>query len=69
MSNTVSQLLQVRIERGMYHYRQYLAQQFGDAMSTVIDGADQQLYGLPYFALLDKGVNVGYKYGVSCTAN
>lgn len=54
----------VRMERAMYHFRQFLCEEYGDAMSTVVDGADQQKYGLAYFAQEDKGVQMGYKYGV-----
>jgi hypothetical protein len=33
-------------------------------MSTVIDGADQAQYGLPYFAQDDKSTTNGLKYKV-----
>ena len=53
------------MEIGMYHVRsaQYAAAS-SDAMSTVIDGADQAQYGLPYFAQDDKSTTNGLKYKV-----
>ena len=55
----------MRIERGMYHFRSAHAAASSDAMSTVIDGADQAQYGLPYFAQDDKSTTNGLKYKVS----
>ena len=46
---------------GIYHFQ---AAAFTDAMSTVIDGADQAQYGLPYFAQDDKSTTNGLKYKV-----
>ena len=54
--------MQVRTERGMYHFRSAAAS--SDAMSTVIDGADQAQYGLPYFAQDKKSTTNGLKYKV-----
>ena len=51
----------------MYHFRSAHAAASSDAMSTVIDGADQAQYGLPYFAQEDKSTTNGLKYKVcSC---
>jgi hypothetical protein len=63
--------VQVRTERGMYHFRSARAAASSDAMSTVIDGADQVQYGLPYFAQDDKSTTNGLKYKVwtiNCSA-
>ena len=63
--------VQVRTERGMYHFRSARAAASSDAMSTVIDGADQAQYGLPYFAQDDKSTTNGLKYKVwtmNCSA-
>ena len=63
--------VQVRTERGMYHFRSARAAASTDAMSTVIDGADQAQYGLPYFAQDDKSTTNGLKYKVwtiNCSA-
>ena len=49
----------------MYHFRSAHAAASSDAMSTVIDGADQAQYGLPYFAQDDKSTTNGLKYKVS----
>ena len=49
----------------MYHFRSAHAAASTDAMSTVIDGADQAQYGLPYFAQDDKSTTNGLKYKVS----
>ena len=46
----------------MYHFRKAHAAAFSDAMSMVIDGADQAQYGLPYFAQDDKSTTNGLKY-------
>ena len=48
----------------MYHLRSAHAAASTDAMSTVIDGADQAQYGLPYFAQDDKSTTNGLKYKV-----
>ena len=48
----------------MYHFRSAQAAASTDAMSTVIDGADQAQYGLPYFAQDDKSTTNGLKYKV-----
>ena len=48
----------------MYHFRSAHAAASTDAMSTVIDGADQAQYGLPYFAQDDKSTTNGLKYKV-----
>ena len=48
----------------MYHFRSVYAAASTDAMSTVIDGADQAQYGLPYFAQDDKSTTNGLKYKV-----
>jgi hypothetical protein len=48
----------------MYHFRSARAAASSDAMSTVIDGADQAQYGLPYFAQDDKSTTNGLKYKV-----
>ena len=48
----------------MYHFRSAHAAASSDAMSTVIDGADQAQYGLPYFAQDDKSTTNGLKYKV-----
>ena len=48
----------------MYHFRSAHAAASTDAMSTVIDGADQAQYGLPYFAQDDKSTMNGLKYKV-----
>lgn len=48
----------------MYHFRSAHAAASSDAMSTVIDGADQAQYGLPYFAQDDKSTTTGFKYKV-----
>ena len=48
----------------MYHFRSAHAAASTDAMSTVIDGADQAQYGLPYFAQDDKSMMNGLKYKV-----
>jgi len=50
----------------MYHFRSAHAAASTDAMSTVIDGADQAQYGLPYFAQDDKSKSTtnGLKYKV-----
>ena len=50
--------------KGMYHFRSAQAAASTDAMSTVIDGADQAQYGLPYFAQDDKSTTNGLKYKV-----
>ena len=63
--------VQVRTERGMYHFRSACAAASSDAMSTVIDGADQAQYGLPYFAQDDKSTTNALKYKVwtiNCSA-
>ena len=63
--------VQVRTERGMYHFRSARTAASTDAMSTVIDGADQAQYGLPYFAQDDKSTTNGLKYKVwtiNCSA-
>jgi len=63
--------VQVRTERGLYHFRSARAAASSDAMSTVIDGADQAQYGLPYFAQDDKSTTNGLKYKVwtiNCSA-
>ena len=49
----------------MYHFHSAHAVASSDAMSTVIDGADQAQYGLPYFAQDDKSTTNGLKYKVS----
>jgi len=46
--------VQVRTEKGIYHFRSARTAASTDAMSTVIDGGDQAQYGLPYFAQDDK---------------
>ena len=48
----------------MHHFRSAHAAASSDAMSTVIDGADQAQYGLPYFAQDDKSTTNGLKYKV-----
>ena len=48
----------------MYHFRSAHAAASSDAMSMVIDGADQAQYGLPYFAQDDKSTTNGLKYKV-----
>ena len=63
--------VQVRTERGMYHFRSARAAASSDAMSTVIDGADQAQYGLPYFAQDDKFTTNGLKckvWTINCSA-
>ena len=40
------------------------AQEFGDAMSMVVDGSDNQEYGLPYFCQVDKESSGGHKFKV-----
>ena len=59
----------MRLERGMYHFRSAHAAASTDAMSTVIDGADQAQYGLPYFAQDDKSTTNGLKYKVGFEHN
>ena len=51
----------------MYHFRSAHAAASTDAMSTVIDGADQAQYGLPYFAYDNKSMMNGLKYNVGCS--
>ena len=53
----------------MYHFRSAHAAASTDAMSTVIDGADQAQYGLPYFAQDDKSTSNGLKYKVGFVHN
>ena len=53
----------------MYHFRSAHAAVSTDAMSTVIDGADQEQYGLPYFAQDNKSTTNGLKYKVRCALN
>ena len=53
----------------MYHFRSAHAAASTDAMSTVIDGADQAQYGLPYFAQDDKSTTNGLKYKVGFEHN
>ena len=48
----------------MYHFRSAHAAASTDAMSTVIDGADQAQYGLPHFPQDDKSTTDGLKYKV-----
>ena len=48
----------------MYHFRSAHEAASTDAMSTVIDGADQAQYGLPYFAQDVKSTTNGLKYKV-----
>ena len=48
----------------MYHFRSAHAAASQDAMSMVVDGADQAQYGLPYFAQDDKSTTNGLKYKV-----
>ena len=48
----------------MYHFQSAHAAASTDAMSTVIAGADQAQYGLPYFAQDDKSTTNGLKYKV-----
>ena len=48
----------------MHHFRSAHAAASSDAWSTVIDGADQAQYGLPYFAQDDKSTTNGLKYKV-----
>ena len=52
----------------MYHFRSAQAAASTAAMSTVIDGADQAQYGLPYFAQDNKSTTNGLKYKV-CSTN
>ena len=40
------------------------AQEFGDCMSMVVDGSDNQEYGLPYFCQVDKETCGGLKFKV-----
>ena len=48
----------------MYHFRCVYAAASSDALSTVIDGADQAQYELPLFAQGDKSTTNGLKYKV-----
>ena len=54
----------MRLERDMYHCRSAHAAASTDAMSTVIDGADQAQYSLPYCPQDDKSTTDGLKYKV-----
>lgn len=40
------------------------AQDFGDCMSMVVDGSDNQEYALPYFCQVDKESSEGHKFKV-----
>ena len=51
----------------MYHVRSAQAAASTDAMSTVIDGADQAQYGLPCFAQDDKSTTNGLKDKICST--
>ena len=48
----------------MYCFQSAHAAASTDAMSTVIDGADQAQYGHPYFVKDDKSTTNGLKYKV-----
>ena len=52
----------------MYHFRSATAAASSDAWTTIIDGADQARYRLPYFAQDDKSTTTGLKYkvGIQC---
>ena len=45
-------------------FRVTCAQDFGESMSMIVDGSDNQEYGLPYFCQVDKETSGGLKFKV-----